>query len=231
MSTNSDISSLAHRISFAVFRVSRLARHKKLRSELEAAAVELVRDLSEESAGSLGRLVDLAEAIEEMNEINADVLRRELNNLKDMIFLENSRFSKKEDSLNIADIFNPNSDTDDNYDDEENEYIAESSGNTASIKERQTEVIEFIRQLPNGCRMRDLIEKFPEVSERTLRNDIQFLIETGLIERLGGRSGPNSYFIAIDTSKYSEEPTEASGDPKGGSIGEMILLPEATRKV
>ena len=79
--------------------------------------------------------------------------------------------------------------------------------------------------------MRDLIEKFPEVSERTLRNDIQFLIETGLIERLGGRSGPNSYFIAIDTSKYSEEPTEASGDPKGGSIGEMILLPEATRKV
>ena len=229
-SNNSNISSLAHKISFAVFRVSRLTRHKKLRNELESAAVELVRDLSGESAGVLSRLVDLAEAVEEMNTVNAEVLGRELTNLKDMISLENSRISKKEDSAYIADIFDPNYGLTSDYDGDANEYIAESNGNGASIKDRQAEIVEFIRQLPNGCRMRDLIEKFADVSERTLRNDVQALIETGLIERLGGRSGPNSYFIAIDTSKYSEEPVENAMAPASGLSNGAILLPEATRK-
>ena len=227
-SNNSNISSLAHKISFAVFRVSRLTRHKKLRNELESAAVELVRDLSGESAGVLSRLVDLAEAVEEMNTVNAEVLGRELTNLKDMISLENSRISKKEDSAYIADIFDPNYGLTSDYDGDANEYIAESNGNGASIKDRQAEIVEFIRQLPNGCRMRDLIEKFADVSERTLRNDVQALIETGLIERLGGRSGPNSYFIAIDTSKYSEESVENAVAPVNGLIEGTILLPQAT---
>ncbi len=33
-------------------------------------------------------------------------------------------------------------------------------------KERQAAIFDFIRQLPNGCRMRDLVREFPEVRER-----------------------------------------------------------------
>lgn len=236
------ISSLAHRISFAVFRVARLTRHKKLRGELEAAAVELARDLSEERAGALSRLVDLAEVVEEMNEVNAEVLRRELNNLVEMIALDVSRLSPRGDSAYIDDIFDPNYDSIGNGHYGVDEDVAESNGNDmsiASIKERQTEILEFIRQFLNNCRMRDLIEKFPDVSERTLRNDVQTLIEVGLIERLGGKSGPNSYFVVIDTSKYSEELVEETVAPVGGStegqaqmrMDGTILLPQATRKI
>ena len=95
-----------------------------MRNELESAAVELVRDLTEESVDVLNRLVDLAEAVEEMNTVNAEVLGRELTNLKDMISLENSRISKKEDSVYVGDIFDSNYGTTSDYDGEANEYIA-----------------------------------------------------------------------------------------------------------
>ena len=43
--------------------------------------------------------------------------------------------------------------------------------------------------------MRDLLIKFPEVSERTLRNDLQDLNAEGLVERLG--KGAFSSFRAV----------------------------------
>ena len=221
-----EISSLAHNISFAVFRVSRLILHKKLRSELEEAAISLVRDLSEGSALTLLRLIDLTEAVGEISEVNAGVLHREINNLLDRIIRENSLISEKKDSVYLGDILSSDSGSDGNYDAESNEYIHGTNGNNtngASVKERQVGIVEFIRQFPNDCRMRDLSEKFSDVSERTLRNDIQALIEVGLVERLGGRSGPNGYFEVIDTSKYSGEESE-------GSVDGRILLPEANNK-
>jgi hypothetical protein len=66
---------------------------------------------------------------------------------------------------------------------------------------RQSAIMEFIRQLPNGCRMKDLTAKFPSVSERTLRNDLQILAAEGKIERFGAVQGPFSYFRA----KVSDE--------------------------
>ncbi len=177
-----------------------------------------------------------------MNEVNADVLRRELNNLVEMIVLDVSRISPKDDPVYIDDIFDPSYDSTGNGNYDTDESVAESNGkgiSIASIKERQTEILEFIRQFPNNCRMRDLTERFADVSERTLRNDVQTLIEVGLIERLGGKSGPNSYFVAIDTSKYAEEPVEETVASVGGSMegqAQMrmdgtILLPQATKKI
>ena len=64
-----------------------------------------------------------------------------------------------------------------------------------NIAIRQSAIIAFIRGLPNGCRMRDLLIKFPEVSERTLRNDLQAFNTEGLIERTG--KGPFSFFRAV----------------------------------
>ncbi len=64
-----------------------------------------------------------------------------------------------------------------------------------NIAIRQSAILAFIRGLPNGCRMRDLLTKFPEVSERTLRNDLQDLNAGGLVERLG--KGASSSFRGV----------------------------------
>ena len=66
---------------------------------------------------------------------------------------------------------------------------------------RQSAILERIRQNNNladgkaGCRLREFQELFPESSERTLRYDIESLIEQGLIERVGN-SGPATYYRA-----------------------------------
>jgi hypothetical protein len=71
---------------------------------------------------------------------------------------------------------------------------------------RKAKILEIIRQSGNppaeraglpglqlGCRLRDVQEVLPEVSERTLRYDIQRLGAEGLIERIGN-GGPSTYY-------------------------------------
>ncbi|MFH1188370.1 MAG: hypothetical protein V1652_00815 [bacterium] len=92
---------------------------------------------------------------------------------------------------------------------EERVMIAEKEGNhsekknvqvTLQPEERQEKVMKTIRQMPNGCRMRDLMIIFPKVSERTLRNDLQTLVKQGAIERFGSQ-GPYSYFRVVTKSE------------------------------
>lgn len=64
------------------------------------------------------------------------------------------------------------------------------SENAAEI--RQKEILEKIRQ-NNNCRLKDLQESFPDISERTLRYDIQRLIEQKEVERVGS-GGPGTFY-------------------------------------
>ncbi len=57
---------------------------------------------------------------------------------------------------------------------------------------RQSAILERVRQNGN-CRLKDIQEFLPETSERTLRYDIQNLIEKNLIERIGN-GGPATYY-------------------------------------
>ncbi|KKU11723.1 MAG: hypothetical protein UX16_C0006G0003 [Parcubacteria group bacterium GW2011_GWB1_45_7] len=206
-------SSLAHKISFAVFRVVRLVRNKKLRDELESAAVDLVRDLNVEKIGVLDRLVALAEAVGEMNETNSGVLRRELSNLYGMVSLEGAKSAAEVEAVYLGDIFDSRMEGR-----VDAEAVPARQRLNAGAEERQTAITGFIRQFPGDCRMKDLSTRFAHVSERTLRNDIQALIKSGLVERLGGKGGPSSYFVLVHKSEGS-----------GGSLPDRILLPESTR--
>lgn len=66
------------------------------------------------------------------------------------------------------------------------------NGNGLKAAMRQTAILERIRQ-NNNCRLKDVQEYLPDVSERTLRYDLQNLIEKGLVERLGN-GGPATYY-------------------------------------
>lgn len=63
---------------------------------------------------------------------------------------------------------------------------------------RQSAIIDFIKQKSvsgndsNSCRMKDIQDNFPFVSERTLRYDLQKMVEQRQIERVGG--GPVSAY-------------------------------------
>ncbi len=57
---------------------------------------------------------------------------------------------------------------------------------------RQTVILDKIRQSGN-CRLKDILDLLPGTSERTLRYDLQSLVEQGLLERTGG-GGPGTYY-------------------------------------
>lgn len=57
---------------------------------------------------------------------------------------------------------------------------------------RQSLILDKIRQNEN-CRMREIQELFPDVSERTIRYHLQNLVERGLVERIGN-SGPATHY-------------------------------------
>ena len=55
---------------------------------------------------------------------------------------------------------------------------------------RQAEILAYIAGFPEGCRAKDIYVHFSGFSDRTLRNDIRQLNESGKLEKLGGPSGP-----------------------------------------
>ena len=57
---------------------------------------------------------------------------------------------------------------------------------------RQTAILDRIRQTGN-CRLKDIQEVLPEASERTIRYDLQTLLEQNLIERVGN-AGPSVFY-------------------------------------
>ncbi len=62
----------------------------------------------------------------------------------------------------------------------------------AGSDKRQTAILAKIKELGN-CRLKDLMELLPDVSERTIRYDVQKLADKGSIERVGG-GGPFSFY-------------------------------------
>lgn len=69
---------------------------------------------------------------------------------------------------------------------------------------RHAAIMNKIRQLPD-CRMKDMQESFPAVSERTLRYDLEKLTERGLIERVGPGGPATSYRIKIESRTQNLE--------------------------
>lgn len=62
----------------------------------------------------------------------------------------------------------------------------------ATWEMRQSAILDRIRQR-GYCRLRDIEEAFAGTSERTLRYDLQHLIEQNLVERIGS-GGPASFY-------------------------------------
>lgn len=73
----------------------------------------------------------------------------------------------------------------------------------ATWEMRQSAILDRIRQR-GYCRLRDIEEAFTDTSERTLRYDLQHLIEKGLVERIGS-GGPASFYRVKRSSGEANE--------------------------
>ncbi|HVM76786.1 MAG TPA: DeoR family transcriptional regulator [Candidatus Paceibacterota bacterium] len=76
----------------------------------------------------------------------------------------------------------------------QSEENQEESGSGGLLKAaiRQSAILERIRQIGN-CRIKDIEEILPDSSERTIRYDLQTLVEQNLIERVGA-GGPSVFY-------------------------------------
>ena len=208
------VDDLTHDISYAVFRVAALVGHEYLRRELEGAAIELVKIANEETISRLLRIIRLAEVLGEMNQLNAGVLCRELDNLRKP-FLEDSEIHSEIHS-EISELF---AESEGMLVNSENSEVISlktpmDSANSPQVGRgrslrntlgRQEAIFQLIRKFPDGCRMRDLAGQFPGYTERTIRNDVQRLAEGRLVKRLGSKSGPLSYVKAAEPPVTKEE--------------------------
>ena len=177
--SNRQITSLSRDIAHAVFRVARLVRNRKLKTELESVSVDLVKDVDVEAANSLERLVRLAEVVGEMNRVNMEVLCRELAIFRKLVFGKTAEIAKFPHSGKISNIESIFGEKGGKQHEEMEKKLPDRR------KKRQTEILQLIRKFPNGRQTKELSEKFPHISQRTLRNDIQILLDMGKIERFG----------------------------------------------
>ncbi|MBI2591848.1 MAG: DeoR family transcriptional regulator, partial [Candidatus Brennerbacteria bacterium] len=185
-------------IVFAVFRVAALIKNSRIKEKLENSGLKLLLERTSGALEELEYLVRLGEGLNEIKNIDSKVLYREFGNLNsairqsangnaeiEKIFIKQPVLVEKHYSnISQIEVVNGNANLNGN---------PNGNGNIVNSAIRQTAILEKIRQLPD-CRMKDLVVAFSEVSERTLRNDIQRLCDAGMIERIGN-GGPASYYI------------------------------------
>lgn len=200
----------AQEISYALLRLAPYVRKIELRQRVERLAFQLLEDAASENfeqglkvIAGLESLVSVGKALYEIEPVNAKVILGELNLLKsamrqaaglneslDELPRLEEFFSKVPTVVDVVD-----GDQLQNQaipDDMRQQELPQSNGFAATI--RQSAIIEKIRQSANRqIQLKDLIAAFPEVSERTMRYDLQKLCLQGLIERIGN-GGPASYY-------------------------------------
>jgi hypothetical protein len=236
-----NISDHAREISFAVFRVCALIDQPVLRAALESASVNLtVKSVSGindalVSINELEQLVRLAEAVGEIKPLNSKVLIRELSNLKSAV----DQLADGVEDVDLEAMFGKDDKTEASKpimgfptgqanksevrsepkptSPEAIKFTKPSSLDTNQAGNRQSAILQFIKGLPNGCRMKDMIEKFPSVSERTLRNDLQALISNNSIERFGAIQGPFSYY-RVKNKMFVDVSRDGFGSTSDGTV-------------
>ena len=203
-------------ISYALVRIAPHIRRQELRHRIERLAFQLLEEVASENfelalkvVASLESLINLGKVIYEVEPINAKIIIGELKSLdsaiRPMIGLDSPDgeevpdlgkiFSKVPTVVLDKNQFgNPANNTAMASEEIVNETNGNSNGNGLASAIRQSAILDKIRQSANRqSQLKEIIAAFPEVSERTMRYDLQKLCNQSLIERVGN-GGPGSYY-------------------------------------
>lgn len=206
----------AQEISYALVRVAPYIRRVELRHRLERLGLQLLEEVGLQNfevairtASVLEGLINIGKSVYEIEPVNASVIIGELRSLSETMAQLAGIDLDSGNSADVAAIFSkvPAVVPQQEQQEEEKEFKANqqtaiassdepgsSNGNGLASTIRQSAILEKIRQSPNRqSPLKELIAAFPEVSERTMRYDLQKLCNQGLIERVGN-GGPGSYY-------------------------------------
>ena len=212
---NAFIGKKGYEISYALWRIAAHTKESALADKFYDIALDLIVASADEDYRKIIRLADALDYIIKfavdvncIEHSNAAIMVRESGNLKaaiaDYLFIPANNPANPE-IFDISDIFTSVPEK------EEEDYIPEisipaepiifetanlESGNESGNRSemRQSAILERIRQSGN-CRLADIQAILPGASERTLRYDLESLIQKNLIERMGA-GGRSVYYRA-----------------------------------
>ncbi len=208
----------AQEIAFVVLRIGAYVRRRELRERLDRCALELAEQAGkgdfEDSAKTieaLTSLVDIGKSLYQIEPVNASILHREINSLHSAI----RQFAGLEALPNIETLFSkppeivaepshsailPNIRQRKVRQKEQslpNEPLnqPEKTEKADSLDLRQSSLLERMKQAGNRqFYLKDVLTLLPEVSERTIRYDLQRLCGAGAVEKVG-TTGPSTYYV------------------------------------
>ena len=215
----------AYEICYALFRIAGNIKKLSFAEHLENQGLILLEsvtssnyEISGSSLVAIEYILKIGVDLGIVHNSNYEVLSLEIKNLNSAIIEFGN--SAKSSEVDIAEIFSKvsisklavnekeeekiihNSQT---FKDAEKYQINRNIGNTANDNSggghngnsaiRQSAILDRVRQNEN-CRLKEIQEILPGTSERTIRYDLQGLLEHGLIERIGN-GGPATHYRAI----------------------------------
>mgnify|MGYP001585790836 CR=1 FL=1 len=197
----------AYEISYALFRVAGILKSGSLVKQLEDQALKILstaalKDYAECRLilNSTEYLLRLGTDVNLINPANSYLIINEIGNFDSAIAEFES--SAKLPDLNLEPLFSKKPIPIDNLEKigkenredkkKTNEEIINSEKASIKAAIRQSAILEKLRQSGN-CRLKDIQEFLPDVSDRTLRYDLQALTEQGIIEK-EGTAGLSSYY-------------------------------------
>jgi hypothetical protein len=187
----------AYEIGYALFRIAAKTGNIALRDSLERNALALLDTAITGDNPAMGNTARGLETILRfggdvgiLHPANVDTIIAELRLLNPAIAGMNN--PAKIEEVDLGDIFKRQEPL---FTERirQHEVVESESGNPAIKSEvRQSAILERIRQSGN-CRLRDIQEVLPDLSERTIRYDLQSLVEQNLVEKVG-TGGPSVFY-------------------------------------
>ena len=203
----------AYEVAYALFRLAAQMPEKDFAEPLRASGTAMLAAAAAEDYAAAGRSLRVTECLVKfggdvglIGTQNVEVMAREIYAL-DAAIAERKTVART-DEVNVAEIFSKPEVV------ERTAEVAHSaepaiepasmpmhqSSNDSAI--RQSAILARIRQSGN-CRMKDIQEMLPDTSERTIRYDLQTLVEQNLIKRIGN-AGPLVFYRASHVEQASE---------------------------
>ncbi len=207
----------AYEVAYALFRLAAPMQEKDFAEQLRASGTALLSAAAAEDFAAASRAIRVAECMVkfggDVNAIgtqNVDVLMREIYALDAAI--AERKAAGKTDEVNVAEIFSkPEPEAaaaaaayePATLEPEPEPAIRQSANNDSAI--RQEAILNRIRQSGN-CRLKDIQDVLPNISERTIRYDLQTLLEQGHIQRVGV-AGPSVFYRAVAGNPAVAQPS------------------------
>lgn len=202
----------AQEISYALVRVAAYIRRQEFRQRIERLAFQLLEEASSgnleaalKTTASLESLINLGKSIYEIEPVNAkiiigemkslDAAMRQIAGLEELPNLESAFSSFPAVIAEKQEFGNGN---------------GNGNGNGLNSTIRQSAILEKIRQSDGRqSQLKDILAAFLDVSERTMRYDLQKLCNQGLLER-AGNGGPGSYYLLKEQQGVESNSTAKS---------------------